>query len=76
METRNSKRVVVGHSGCGWTVRQLEEYKKNRVNHETVMCDKTPDHPLCALAEAYPSHAECSGSDTCKIVSKGFKAAS
>lgn len=74
----SQQHVVVGHSGCGWTVKQLDEYKKNNVKHETVMCDKTPEHPLCAMVKAYPSHAECtslSDAQGCKVVSEGFKMA-
>jgi len=71
----SSQRIVVGHSGCGWTVKQIDEYKKNNVQHETVMCDKTPDHPLCAMVRAYPSHAECTDAQNCKVVSEGFKTA-
>lgn len=68
----NPLHVVVGHSSCGWTTKQVADLPTGSL---VVMCDKTPDDAACKSASAYPTHLVCSDAkhEDCRPLATGFK---
>jgi hypothetical protein len=57
LTTPSSRWTVYGTTECGWTRKQLQHMKDNRISHTFVNCDEEN----CGNIQAYPTLKDPSG---------------